>query len=154
MTKVTKVKIEDGIVVEGYLLEEGKIPEHLQNWVTAPLEVGPGWLYNGESFSPPTEAFQWERMLPNRKAMKLSFSQFLVGLVTEGWISEEEGDAWTEGTLPSSIVTMIQTLPVEQQFAVRTHAKRMTEIARTDTLITLFDVPVDTMDNFFLKYRN
>lgn len=154
MTKVTKVKIEDGVVVEGYLLDDDNIPQHLEDWVTAPLEVGPGWMYNGDTFNPPTPEFEWERMLPVRKAMRLSFSQFLVGLVTEGWITEQEGDAWVEGILPASILTMIQTLPADQQFAVRTHAKRMTEITRTDTLISLFDIPVDTMDDFFLKYRN
>jgi hypothetical protein len=48
---VVKARIEDGAVVEAYLVWE--VPEHLSSWVTAPIEVGPGWLYDGQTFSPP-----------------------------------------------------------------------------------------------------
>jgi len=50
---IVKAKIENGIVVEAFLLWE--IPPHLENWVTAPLEVGPDWTYDGTTFSPPSE---------------------------------------------------------------------------------------------------
>ena len=50
---VVKARIEDGVVVEAYLVWE--IPEHLSSWETAPVEAGPGWLYDGQTFSPPPE---------------------------------------------------------------------------------------------------
>jgi len=49
---IVKAKIENGIVVEAFLLWE--IPPHLENWITAPAEVGPGWIYDGTTFFPPT----------------------------------------------------------------------------------------------------
>lgn len=48
-----KAKVVDGIVVEAFLLWE--TPAHLEDWVTAPFEVGPNWLYDGTTFTPPTE---------------------------------------------------------------------------------------------------
>lgn len=48
---VVKVRIEDGVVVEAYLVWD--IPDHLASWVTAPVEVGPGWRYDGAVFTPP-----------------------------------------------------------------------------------------------------
>lgn len=50
---VVKVRVEGSVVVEAYLVWD--IPEHLVGWVTAPIEVGPGWLYDGVTFSPPQE---------------------------------------------------------------------------------------------------
>jgi hypothetical protein len=48
---VVKARVEDGVVVEAFLVWD--IPAHLSAWLTAPVEVGPGWLYDGETFSPP-----------------------------------------------------------------------------------------------------
>lgn len=48
---IVKAKVEDGIVVEAFLVWD--IPERLRDWLTAPIEVGPGWLYDGSTFSPP-----------------------------------------------------------------------------------------------------
>lgn len=48
---VVKAKVEEGVVVEAYLVWD--IPDHLVSWVTAPTEVGPGWLYDGSTFNPP-----------------------------------------------------------------------------------------------------
>jgi hypothetical protein len=50
---VVKALVVDGIVTEAYLVWD--IPEHLSSWVTAPTEVGPGWLYDGQTFSPPAQ---------------------------------------------------------------------------------------------------
>lgn len=50
---IVKAKVENGIVVEAFLLWE--IPSHLHAWLTAPPEVGPGWTYDGTTFAPPTD---------------------------------------------------------------------------------------------------
>lgn len=50
---IVKAKVENGIVIEAFLLWE--IPAHLEDWVTAPVEVGPGWTYDGENFFPKIE---------------------------------------------------------------------------------------------------
>lgn len=50
---IVKAWVEDGVVVEAFLLWE--IPAHLASWITAPVEVGPGWLYDGSTFTPPPE---------------------------------------------------------------------------------------------------
>lgn len=50
---VVKARVENGVVVEAFLLWD--IPDHLASWLTAPIEVGPGWLYDGEVFTPPPQ---------------------------------------------------------------------------------------------------
>jgi len=50
---IVKAKVEDGVVVDAYLLWD--IPPHMEDWVTAPPEVGPGWTYDGTTFAPPAD---------------------------------------------------------------------------------------------------
>ena len=45
---------------------------------------------------------------------KLTFSQLLIGLVSEQWVTEAEGEAWLAGTLPAGVTALIATLPTEQ----------------------------------------
>lgn len=48
---IVKALVVDGIVTEAFLIWD--VPPHLADWITAPIEVGPGWLYDGTTFSPP-----------------------------------------------------------------------------------------------------
>lgn len=50
---IVKAWVENGMVTMAYLVWE--ITPNLESWITAPVEVGPGWLYDGQTFSPPTE---------------------------------------------------------------------------------------------------
>jgi hypothetical protein len=50
---VVKARVESGVVVEAFLVWD--VPAHLADWITAPTEVGPGWLYDGNSFTLPPE---------------------------------------------------------------------------------------------------
>jgi hypothetical protein len=50
---IVKAKVEGGVVVEAFLVWD--IPQQLEDWITAPTEVGPGWLYDGSTFTPPPE---------------------------------------------------------------------------------------------------
>jgi hypothetical protein len=50
---VVKARVENGVVKEAFLVWE--VPPHLESWITAPTEVGPDWLYDGEVFTPPIQ---------------------------------------------------------------------------------------------------
>lgn len=50
---IVKARMEDGVVAEAYLV--WSIPDHMKDWITAPVEVGPNWTYDGEVFYPPSE---------------------------------------------------------------------------------------------------
>lgn len=91
-----------------------------------------------------------------RAALKLSFAQLMVGLVTEQWITEAEGEAWLAGTLPTAVLTIIDTLPVEQQFAAKARAIRPSEVLRNDPLVASLGAAAgktpEELDNFFRTY--
>jgi hypothetical protein len=60
MDEIVKARVEDGVVVEAFLISNIPFPNDtyradLADWLTAPTEVGIGWLYNGEIFKHPTE---------------------------------------------------------------------------------------------------
>ena len=60
MEQIVKARVEGGVVVEAYLINNIPFPNDvyrpdLADWLTAPLEVGIGWLYDGETFTPPME---------------------------------------------------------------------------------------------------
>lgn len=153
---IVKVRIENGIVTQAFLLDENKVPEHLKDWITAPIEVGDGWQYDGTTFTPPTDEYLWNKLFPIRQNMTLSFAQLLIGLVSEGWITEQEGNYWSDGILPDKINAMIASLPPEHQFAARMRAKRPAEVVRTDPLVVSLgyveNKSVDELDQFFVKY--
>lgn len=87
----------------------------------------------------------------------LSFAQFLIGLVSDGWITLVEARAWRDRiSLPSDIVMIIGSLPIEQQFAAETRALAPSEIYRNDPLllaVAQFKGKTEAdLDAFFLKY--
>ncbi len=149
-----KAKIENGIVVESYLLDE--VPEHLESWTTLPIDAGPGWRYDGVNLLPPTEEFMWERVYIIREKMKLSFAQLLIGFVDEGWITQSEAMNWMNGSLPAMVVSAISQLPTEQQFAATVKATKSTDITRVEPWIISVgnaqNKTVEQMDEFFKKY--
>ena len=86
----------------------------------------------------------------------LSFAQLLIGLVTEGWITEAEGEGWLVGTLPDPVLLVISLLPTNQQFAAKARATRPSEIVRADPLVgalaTAEGKTSSEIDNFFTTY--
>ena len=145
-------QIEDGIVVNVIEVDPAAIPDWAADWPEAG-DAGPGWTWDGESFSPPPDP---EPPEPDRGAMTLTFAQLMIGLVSEGWITEAEGDAWLDGTLPAPVLGLIATLPEAEQFPARARAKRMFEAARLDPLVIgLAQAEGKTdaeLDAFFLTY--
>jgi len=60
MMEIVKARVENGVVVEAFLIADIPFPNDvyradLADWLTAPTEVGVGWLYDGATFTPPME---------------------------------------------------------------------------------------------------
>lgn len=88
--------------------------------------------------------------------LRLSFAQLLIGLVSEGWITEAEGEAWIAGTLPAAVLAVISMLPKEQQFAAKAKALRPAEVLRTNPLVVALGQAEgktpEEIDAFFVTY--
>lgn len=92
-----------------------------------------------------------------RANMTLTPAQLLIGLVTEGWITEAEGDAWLAGNaLPSAALALVATLPTGAQFAARARMLRMSEALRLDPLVISLGAAegktAAQLDSFFETY--
>jgi hypothetical protein len=91
-----------------------------------------------------------------RSAMTLSFAQLLIGLVTEAWITEAEGEAWLAGTLPNAVLLVIDSLPAGQRFAAKARALRPSEVLRSDPLVAAMGTAAGKtsaeIDTFFQTY--
>jgi hypothetical protein len=86
----------------------------------------------------------------------LSFAQLLIGLVTEGWITEAEGEGWLVGILPDPVLLVISMLPTNQQFAAKARASRPSNVERSDPLVaalaTAEGKTSEEIDQFFVVY--
>lgn len=86
----------------------------------------------------------------------LTFAQLLIGLVTEGWITEAEGEAWLTGTLPAPVLSLIATLPAEQRFAAKARAITPSIVLRNDPLVASLGAAqgktAEQLDTFFTTY--
>ena len=86
----------------------------------------------------------------------LSFAQLLIGLVTEEWITEAEGNAWLVGTLPDPVLAVIATLPSNQQFVAKARAIRPSTIVRADPLVGALAAAEgktsEELNQFFIGY--
>lgn len=91
-----------------------------------------------------------------RATAKLTFAQLMIGLVSEGWITEAEGEAWLAGTLPAPVLAVIATLPAEHQFPAKARALRPSEVARADALVAALGAAEgktpEELDTFFMTY--
>lgn len=91
-----------------------------------------------------------------RDMMTLSFTQLLIGLNAEGWLTTAEADGWLDGTLPAPVVALIASLPSDQQFAARARAKRPTVVERLNPLVVALAAATGKtdadLDAFFQAY--
>lgn len=91
-----------------------------------------------------------------RQFMRLTFAQLLIGLVTEEWITQAEGEAWLTGTPPAAVSALIAALPTGEQFAALARAVRPSEVLRNDPLVVaMADAEGKTpeeVDTFFTTY--
>jgi hypothetical protein len=93
-----------------------------------------------------------------RAALTLTFAQLLIGLVTEAWITEAEGEAWLTGTLPAPVTTLIATLPANEQFSAKARALRPSIILRMDPMVVTLGAnqgkTPEEIDTFFRTYAS
>lgn len=91
-----------------------------------------------------------------RAKMSLTRPQLLIGLVSEQWLTEEDGNLWLAGTLPAEIQAVIATLPAEQQFAARARAMTATTFPRVEPLVLALALvrgkTDEEMDTFFTTW--
>ncbi len=84
----------------------------------------------------------------------LTFAQLIIGLVTEGWITEAEGDAWLDGNLPQPVLDLIDEMPAGQRFAVKAKAKRFVTADLNDPIVlALADVQNKTPEQLAQFYN-
>lgn len=97
-----------------------------------------------------------DALTTERASMSLSFGQLLIGLVTEGWITQADGSAWLAGTLPAQVTALIATLPADQQFAATVRATTPSVVLRTNSLVVALGQSAGKtdadLDTFFRTY--
>ena len=97
-----------------------------------------------------------ELLEAERARLQLSFAQMLIGLVSEQWITEAEGEAWLTGTLPAAVLGLISTLPANQQFAAKARAIKPSVVMRNDPLVAALGAAqgktAEELDTFFRTY--
>ena len=148
-----KAVIEDGVVTN--IIEVGDVvPEWAASFPDASVAmIGDAW--DGTTFSR-SATYQAAQLAAARAAMSLSFAQLMIGLVTEGWITEADGDAWVAGTLPAQVTNLIATLPTAQQFAAKVRAISPSVVLRTDSLVVALGQSAGKtdadLDAFFTTY--
>jgi hypothetical protein len=147
MATERRAQIVDGVVVNVAEVLVGAVPEAMADWpVTA--EAGPGWTYDGETFSPTVAV--------TPVPASITFRQLLIGLVAEGWITEAEGDAWLIGTIPAAASALVASLPEGQRFAARASIIRPSVILRADPLVAALAAAESKtsaeLDQFFIEY--
>lgn len=117
--------------------------------VAVPQRPGPYWDWDGA---------EWIEGTPPAPPVphSISFAQLLIGLVTEQWITEPEGEAWLAGTLPNAVLLVIDGLPANQRFAAKARALRPSEVLRSDPLVAAMGTAAGKteveIDAFFTTY--
>jgi len=139
-------KVENGIVVQVIIVNT---PEEVpEGWLDG-TNANVGWRYENGKFTTPERPVVV--FIPD-----LTFAQLLIGLVSEGWISQVEGEAWLDGQLPPIVQTLIDGMPEGQRFVALARAKRPSTIVRDDPLVValgaLKGISAEQLDNFFKTY--
>jgi len=88
----------------------------------------------------------------------MSFAQFMIGLVAEKWITEDDGRLWLTGTLPPQVISTINLIPAEQRFATTAKAMRSPVVYRDDPLVQMMTLvqkrSAAEVDDFFRTYAS
>lgn len=119
-------------------------------WIEVPDDVFAGFVQDGNGWAAPPAP-------PAPVPPSISFAQLLIGLVSEGWITADEGRAWRDRTaLPAPVQALIASLPEAQQFAAETRAFAPSEVLRNDPLVQGLGVVAGKteaqLDDFFRTY--
>ena len=106
-----------------------------------------------------------EQLEIERADMSMSFSQGVIGLTEQGWITEQEADDWLAAlALPAVVQAVIASLPdalpdgAKPRLRARARALRPTAFSRTDALFVLMaalrGVTPEQTDDFFRHYSS
>lgn len=155
-----KAEIKNGLVVNIIEIDPENVPTWCLDWPDATETTKINDAFVQGVFVEPTESAEelQAKLDELRSKMQLSFAQLLIGLVSETWITEVEGEAWLAGTLPAPVLALIETLPVEQQFAAKAKAIRPSIVERADPLVAALGLSQgkteEELDIFFQTYVN
>ena len=131
--------------------DEATLADYPTGTTQIPLKPGPAYEWDGSS---------WIQQViqPDRSSMTLTFAQLLIGLVSEGWITESEGTAWLGGALPAAVTGLIAQLPAAERFPATARAARPSVILRTDPLLEALaqseGKTPEQVDEFFITYQS
>ena len=117
------------LVIDGVVVQTQPYPA--DGFVDAPIDVVPGCLYDGTSFSLPSTFDE-----PLTPAV-VTVRQLILGLLGDGWISETAAEAWTQGTLPAAIETAVLSLPETDRVQARITLRSMREVHLADPLTVM-----------------
>ena len=133
---------QNGILIGGF----GDGAEPPSSAVEVPVPPDGNATWDGSSWVMP----------PASVPASMSFAQLMIGLVTEAWITEAEGEAWLSGTLPAAVLTVIDSLPEGQRFAAKARAIRPSEVLRADPMVAAMGAAAGKteadIDAFFTTY--
>lgn len=142
------VQIDGARVVNVSVAAEGQdVPD---GWVQSDV-AQIGWdVVDGVPAPPPPE-------VKPISVADLSFPQLLYGLVSEGWITAEEADAWlVQRQLPQRLDAVIAALPPTDQILAKARALQPTKIAFEDQMVQAIGAAEGKteaeMAAFFTKY--
>jgi hypothetical protein len=115
------------------------------------------WAVEDIPVAQPTPEPTTEELLARERAsMSMTFAQMIIGLVTSGWLTEEEGEQWLDGVLPLNVTTIINSLPEKQRFVAKVRAKRPSVILRNDPLVVALSLSnnktQEELDAFFRTF--
>lgn len=153
-----KAQVENGVVTNVILVDPDSIPDWCADWPDATDDAEVGGTYTDGVFARriPTPEEVAAALEAARAGMTLTFAQLLIGLVTEAWITEAEGEAWLTGTLPAAVLSLISTLPAGQQFAAKARAIAPSVVLRVDPLVAALGSAQgktpEQIDAFFTTY--
>lgn len=145
-----KAQIDNGVVVNIIEVDPDSVPDWCADWPDADATADIGGTYEKGVFVAPA------KQAPAVPA-SISFAQLLIGLVSEGWITADEGRAWRDRVaLPTPVTKLISALPEAQRFAAETRALAPSEVLRLDPLVMALGAAQGKteaeLDAFFATY--
>lgn len=133
---------QNGILIGGF----GDGAEPPSSAVEVPVPPDGNATWDGSSWVMP----------PASVPASITFAQLLIGLVTEQWITQSDGEGWLTGTLPAAVTAVINTLPESHRFAAKARALRPSEVLRADPLVAALGAASGKteaqIDTFFRTY--
>ena len=138
-------KIVDGVVTGAWLWPDDQVPAGL---VACPDDVGPGWTYDGQVFSPPASGSP--SLEDRRLSSYLSRRDFCLAAMSAGILSEADAIEAARGGWPASFASAV---PAGQETAAQIIWASVSRIDRMDPLLLQValaqNITVEALDTMF-----